>query len=82
MKNRGFMLWPLFEVAPDLTFPDGISLRPFWKPQRGKTRPLVILFLPINHKIIVVNRLPKIIVPSNVTVRMRKDSLLGYQETV
>jgi 2-amino-4-hydroxy-6-hydroxymethyldihydropteridine diphosphokinase len=21
MKNRGFMLWPLFEVAPDLTFP-------------------------------------------------------------
>jgi 2-amino-4-hydroxy-6-hydroxymethyldihydropteridine diphosphokinase len=26
MKNRGFMLWPLFEVAPDLTFPDG-SLR-------------------------------------------------------
>jgi 2-amino-4-hydroxy-6-hydroxymethyldihydropteridine diphosphokinase len=23
MKNRGFMLWPLFEVAPDLTFPDG-----------------------------------------------------------
>ncbi|HDX4049134.1 TPA: 2-amino-4-hydroxy-6-hydroxymethyldihydropteridine diphosphokinase [Enterobacter soli] len=27
MKNRGFMLWPLFEVAPDLTFPDGISLK-------------------------------------------------------
>jgi len=27
MKNRGFMLWPLFEVAPDLTFPDGISLQ-------------------------------------------------------
>lgn len=27
MKNRGFMLWPLFEVAPDLTFPDGIPLR-------------------------------------------------------
>ena len=26
MKNRGFMLWPLFEVAPDLTFPDGASL--------------------------------------------------------
>lgn len=26
MKNRGFMLWPLFEVAPDLTFPDGTSL--------------------------------------------------------
>ncbi|MGQ4694159.1 2-amino-4-hydroxy-6-hydroxymethyldihydropteridine diphosphokinase [Enterobacter asburiae] len=26
MKNRGFMLWPLFEVAPDLIFPDGISL--------------------------------------------------------
>lgn len=27
MKNRGFMLWPLFEVAPDLIFPDGSSLR-------------------------------------------------------
>jgi len=27
MKNRGFMLWPLFEVAPDLTFPDGASLQ-------------------------------------------------------
>ena len=27
MKNRGFMLWPLFEVAPDLFFPDGISLK-------------------------------------------------------
>ncbi|EKT7568230.1 2-amino-4-hydroxy-6-hydroxymethyldihydropteridine diphosphokinase [Salmonella enterica] len=22
MKNRGFMLWPLFEIAPDLIFPD------------------------------------------------------------
>lgn len=27
MKNRGFMLWPLFDVAPDLIFPDGIPLR-------------------------------------------------------
>ena len=27
MKNRGFMLWPLFDVAPDLTFPDGLSLK-------------------------------------------------------
>ncbi|POT55905.1 2-amino-4-hydroxy-6-hydroxymethyldihydropteridine diphosphokinase [Citrobacter amalonaticus] len=27
MKNRGFMLWPLFEIAPDLHFPDGLSLR-------------------------------------------------------
>lgn len=26
MKNRGFMLWPLFEIAPDLRFPDGLSL--------------------------------------------------------
>lgn len=26
MKNRGFMLWPLYEVAPSLTFPDGLSL--------------------------------------------------------
>ncbi len=26
MKRRGFMLWPLFEIAPDLTFPDGEHL--------------------------------------------------------
>ena len=27
MKNRGFMLWPLFEIAPQLHFPDGFALR-------------------------------------------------------
>ncbi|WP_373962629.1 2-amino-4-hydroxy-6-hydroxymethyldihydropteridine diphosphokinase [Kosakonia sacchari] len=27
MKNRGFMLWPLFEIAPDLHFPDDTSLQ-------------------------------------------------------
>lgn len=27
MRNRGFMLWPLFEIAPDLHFPDGMVLR-------------------------------------------------------
>lgn len=27
MKNRGFMLWPLFEIAPLLHFPDGLALR-------------------------------------------------------
>lgn len=27
MKNRGFMLWPLYEIAPDIHLPDGISLR-------------------------------------------------------
>ncbi|MGL4723933.1 MAG: 2-amino-4-hydroxy-6-hydroxymethyldihydropteridine diphosphokinase [Scandinavium sp.] len=26
MHNRGFMLWPLAEIAPDLHFPDGTSL--------------------------------------------------------
>ncbi|WP_285130532.1 2-amino-4-hydroxy-6-hydroxymethyldihydropteridine diphosphokinase [Leclercia adecarboxylata] len=26
MKRRGFMLWPLCEIAPDLIFPDGESL--------------------------------------------------------
>jgi 2-amino-4-hydroxy-6-hydroxymethyldihydropteridine diphosphokinase len=26
MRNRGFMLWPLFEIAPDLRFPDGTFL--------------------------------------------------------
>lgn len=27
MKNRGFMLWPLFEIAPEQRFPDGTALR-------------------------------------------------------
>ena len=27
MKNRGFMLWPLVEIAPQLHFPDGLALR-------------------------------------------------------
>lgn len=27
MKNRGFMLWPLIEIAPKLTFPTGESLK-------------------------------------------------------
>ncbi len=27
MKNRGFMLWPLFEIAPELAFTDGETLR-------------------------------------------------------
>lgn len=27
MKNRGFMLWPLFEIAPELVFPNGEALR-------------------------------------------------------
>lgn len=26
MKNRGFMLWPLFEIASELAFPDGETL--------------------------------------------------------
>lgn len=26
MHNRGFMLWPLAEIAPDLRFPDGSTL--------------------------------------------------------
>lgn len=76
MKNRGFMLWPLFEVAPDLTFPDGIPLREIPTTSTQKN-PLAGKPVPprISHKIIVANRRPKIIVPSNVTVRMRKDSL-------
>ncbi|MGG5835653.1 2-amino-4-hydroxy-6-hydroxymethyldihydropteridine diphosphokinase [Huaxiibacter chinensis] len=27
MKNRGFMLWPLIEIAPQFTFPTGESLQ-------------------------------------------------------
>lgn len=27
MYNRGFMLWPLYEIAPNLCFPDGVSIQ-------------------------------------------------------
>lgn len=27
MHNRGFMLWPLYEIAPSLHFPDGTTLQ-------------------------------------------------------
>lgn len=27
MHNRGFMLWPLYEIAPELTFPNGDPLQ-------------------------------------------------------
>ncbi len=27
MYNRGFMLWPLYEIAPSLLFPDGVTLQ-------------------------------------------------------
>lgn len=30
MKNRGFMLWPLFEIAPDLTFLTAWRCAPCW----------------------------------------------------
>ncbi|NMW29186.1 2-amino-4-hydroxy-6-hydroxymethyldihydropteridine diphosphokinase [Escherichia fergusonii] len=43
MKNRGFMLWPLFEIAPELVFPDGLFLnkllhkKGFTKPDNGNS---------------------------------------------
>jgi 2-amino-4-hydroxy-6-hydroxymethyldihydropteridine diphosphokinase len=61
MKNRGFMLWPLFEIAPELIFPDGIAAsapHPSW---RGKTCTLVKL-LPLAFTA-SRKRLPKIIAP-------------------
>jgi 2-amino-4-hydroxy-6-hydroxymethyldihydropteridine diphosphokinase len=42
MQNRGFMLWPLFEIAPELRFPDGPAARRAGQSRRGKTRRLVI----------------------------------------
>jgi 2-amino-4-hydroxy-6-hydroxymethyldihydropteridine diphosphokinase len=41
MKNRGFMLWPLFEIAPTSISPTA-PLRRAGKSRRGKTRELVI----------------------------------------
>ncbi|QMI36517.1 2-amino-4-hydroxy-6-hydroxymethyldihydropteridine diphosphokinase [Escherichia fergusonii] len=38
MKNRGFMLWPLFEIAPDLVFPDGLFLNKLLH-KKGFTKP-------------------------------------------
>lgn len=29
MKNRGFMLWPLVEIAPELLFPGNTPLRTY-----------------------------------------------------
>ncbi|MFJ2976818.1 2-amino-4-hydroxy-6-hydroxymethyldihydropteridine diphosphokinase [Kluyvera sp. NPDC087067] len=29
MKNRGFMLWPLFEIAPEINFPDNERLQTY-----------------------------------------------------
>lgn len=40
MKNRGFMLWPLFEIAPDLRFPDGPALRTVLD-DLGATKPAI-----------------------------------------
>ena len=39
MKNRGFMLWPLFEIAPDLHFPDGRRCAPCWIISARKSPP-------------------------------------------
>lgn len=38
MHNRGFMLWPLFEIAPELVFPDGTTLADILK-QLNSARP-------------------------------------------
>ncbi|EHG5994841.1 TPA: 2-amino-4-hydroxy-6-hydroxymethyldihydropteridine diphosphokinase [Escherichia fergusonii] len=38
MKNRGFMLWPLFEIAPELVFPDGLFLNKLLH-KKGYTKP-------------------------------------------
>lgn len=40
MRNRGFMLWPLFEIAPQLVFPDGESLRERLR-QLGEKKPAI-----------------------------------------
>ncbi len=71
MKNRGFMLWPLFEIAPDLHFPDGLALRAVLDNLGAeKARQLVIpspFFSICGDR---RNRLPKIIAPLNAAVRM------------
>ncbi|MCH5362433.1 2-amino-4-hydroxy-6-hydroxymethyldihydropteridine diphosphokinase [Escherichia fergusonii] len=38
MKNRGFMLWPLFEISPELVFPDGLFLNKLLH-KKGFTKP-------------------------------------------
>lgn len=64
MKNRGFMLWPLFEVAPDLTFLTAPRCKPFCKISTRINRPAGNpASASINHSLFAVNRLPKIIVP-------------------
>jgi hypothetical protein len=50
MKNRGFMLWPLYEVAPSLTFPDGLSLKAVLNSLGAEKPALVRLFWRLTIK--------------------------------
>ncbi len=71
MKNRGFMLWPLFEIAPDLVFPDGVTLASLPHASRSrKTCPLVNCPPLFSVYCFRVNRLLKSIAPINAAVKM------------
>ena len=51
MKNRGFMLWPLFEIAPELHFPDdGKSLTEYLTRLPARP-PLVTLFTLLKYAV-------------------------------
>lgn len=70
MKNRGFMLWPLFEIAPDLHFLtvprcNRDSLILVQKNPHSGNGPRLISCLLLSRK-----QLLKTIAPLNVTVRM------------
>lgn len=47
MKNRGFMLWPLYEIALTLHFPDGTALRDVLE-NLGAEKPAIWSF-PLPH---------------------------------
>ncbi len=53
MKNRGFMLWPLFEIAPTFTFLTASRCAPYWiisarqSPLAGNPLPPFLAFAAI-----------------------------------
>ena len=71
MKNRGFMLWPLFEIAPDLVFPDGVTLHHYLT-RLAAEKPCLLVNCPPLFSVYCfrVNRLLKSIAPINAAVKM------------
>jgi|AGFS01.1.fsa_nt_gi 2-amino-4-hydroxy-6-hydroxymethyldihydropteridine pyrophosphokinase len=73
MKNRGFMLWPLFEIAPELVFPDGGSLKTLLNDNKlSPACPLdALVSLQINIPCLTLTSAGKSVAPPYMPDRMR-----------